>query len=54
MRPLKCYALAAWCAWNGHDAVAGTVYSWVLGRRVKCLCCSRCRKVLEHEVTSRL
>jgi hypothetical protein len=54
VKPIKCYVLAVWCAWNGHEPTDGTRYSWVLGRRVKCVCCSRCRKVLAHEVTDRL
>lgn len=49
MRPLKCYVLALRCAWEGHDPVPGSVYSWVLGRRIPCVCCSRCHKVMPSE-----
>jgi hypothetical protein len=46
MKPLKCYALAVWCLWNGHTPVPGTRYSIVHGRRVECICCQHCHKVL--------
>ena len=46
MKPLKCYLLAAWCAWNGHEPVPGTRYSIVYGTHVQCICCKHCRKVL--------
>lgn len=46
MKPLKCYALAVWCLWNGHVPVPGTIYSIVYGKRLDCVCCKHCHKVL--------
>lgn len=44
MKPLKCYAKAAWCLWNGHTPIAGTMR--VYGERFPCTMCKHCYKVL--------
>lgn len=46
MKPLKCYAKAAWCLWNGHLPIEGSVYLSLYGKRVPCSMCKHCYKVL--------
>lgn len=44
MRPLKCYAKAAWCLWNGHAPIAGVLRCY--GTPYPCVMCKHCYKVL--------
>jgi hypothetical protein len=46
MKPLKAYVWRAWCVWNGHQPVPGTYFSVVYGKRMPCICCSKCRVIL--------
>lgn len=46
MRGLKHVVFKVGCLWTGHTPALGSCYSVVLGRRVDCIVCQRCLKVL--------